>query len=210
LPVNIPTSLEEKTAGIVLAAGASVRMGKTKQLLPAGGGILLERVLNETLKSDLDQVVLVLGHQANEIRSALKHTLLHPKLSVVENSQYKEGISSSIRAGLTEVEHYDHVMFLLADMPYIKSNLINLLLRRYLDSPLPIGAIEVSEKRSHPVIFSRQIYHELHQLHGDVGARSLFNKYSDRLCLVAPDEFYDDRDIDTEEEYLEFKKTIKD
>lgn len=206
----MPTSLDEKVAGIILAAGASVRMGKTKQLLPLGEGILLERVLNEALKSDLDQVVLVLGHQANEIRSALKHILQHPKLNVVENLQYKQGISSSIRAGLTEVENYGHAMFLLADMPYIKSNLINLLLRRCLDSCLPIGAIEVNEKRSHPVIFSRQIYDELRKLRGDVGARSLFSKYSDKLCLVEPDEFYDDRDIDTEKEYREFKKTLKD
>ncbi len=185
-------------------------MGKTKQLLPVEGGILLERVLDEALKSDLDHVVLVLGHQANEIQSALKHILQHPKLNVVENHQYQKGISSSIRAGLTEAENYDHVMFLLADMPHIKLNLINLLRRQYLDSGLPIGAIEVNEKRSHPVIFSRKIYDELHQLRGDVGAKSLFGKYSDEICLVKPDEFYDDRDIDTEKEYLEFKKTLKD
>ncbi len=206
----MPSSLDEKTAGIILAAGASVRMGKTKQLLPLGGGILLERVLNEALKSDLDQVALVLGHQSDEIRLVLKHILQHPKLNVVENLQYEQGISTSIRAGLTAVANYGHVMFLLADMPYIKSNLINLLLRQYLASCLPIGVIEVNEKRSHPVIFSRQIYNELQQLRGDVGARSLLSKYSDKLCLVAPDEFYDDRDIDTEDEYLELKKTLKD
>ncbi len=206
----MPISLDEKTAGIILAAGASVRMGKTKQLLPLDGGILLERVLNEALKSDLDLVVLVLGHQSNEIRSALKNTLQHQKLNIVENPQYKKGISTSIRAGLTAVENYGHAMFLLADMPYIKSNMINSLLHQYLDSGLPIGAIEVNKKRSHPVIFNRQMYDELQELRGDVGARSLFRKYSNKICLVTPDEFYDDRDIDTEKEYLEFKKTLED
>ena len=100
-------------------------------------------------------------------------------------------------------------MILLADMPYITSDLINSLIRQYLDSGLPIGAVQVKEKRSHPVIFSRQLYNELHTLRGDVGARSLFHKYSDKICLVAPNEFYDDRDIDTEMEYLEFKKTLE-
>ncbi len=185
-------------------------MGKTKQLLPVGGGILLERVLNEALKSNLDKIFLVLGHQAKEIRSALKHIIQHPKLNVVENLQYKQGISSSIKTGLTQAEDSDYVMFLLADMPYIKSNLINAFLRKYLNSGLPIGAIEVKGKRSHPVIFSRQIYDELHKLRGDVGAKSLFTKYSDKICLVEPDAFYDDRDIDTEKEFLEFTKRLKD
>jgi len=194
-------------AGIVLAAGTSERMGKTKQLLPAGGGTLLDRVLNETLKSDLDRVVLVLGHQAGEIRLALGQTLQHPKLKVVENKQYRQGISSSIIAGLLEIEEaYDHVMILLGDIPHVDSELINHLRHRYLDSRLPIGAVKIGIKRSHPVIFSRELYGKLHRLKGDVGGRALLNKYSSRTCLVEPEKPYDDRDIDTPEDYLEFLK----
>ncbi len=201
----------EKAAGILLAAGASVRMGKTKQLLPLGNGTMLERVLNEALGSDLDRVILVLGHQAEEIRDTLGPILHVPRLEVVENRQYKQGISSSIQAGLSALQAgYVHVMVLLADMPRISSCLINLLLHNYLDSQLPLSAVKVEGKRSHPVIFSRTLFNELRELRGDVGARSLFRKYDDRVCLVEANECYDDRDIDTEEDYMEFTKNLRD
>jgi molybdenum cofactor cytidylyltransferase len=201
----------EKVAGILLAAGASIRMGKTKLLLPINRETLLERVLNEVLKSELDRVILVLGHQAEKIRSVLGQALGHPKLKIIENSEYKKGISSSVIAGLSEAENtYDHVMILLGDIPHTNSKLINLLLHRYLDSRRHIGAIRVKTKRSHPVIFGRKLYHELHKLRGDVGARSLFQKYSGQVCLVQPEDLYDDRDIDTLRDYNDFQRTLKD
>jgi molybdenum cofactor cytidylyltransferase len=210
LSLHKQTVSGEKTAGIILAAGASVRMGSTKQLLPAGGGILIEHVLNAALESELDKVILVLGHQAEEIQSALKQILKHKKLQVTINSHYKKGISTSIRAGVSKTKAFDHAMILLGDMPYITSDLINLLLHRYLDSHLPIGAVKVGSKRSHPVIFSRDLFAELDALRGDVGAKTLFKKYSDKLCLVLPDFYYDDRDIDTTDEYREFKDRLED
>lgn len=200
----------ESVAGIVLAAGESTRMGRPKQLLPAGGGKLLERILDEALRSDLDEVILVLGHLFEDIRTVLGQVLEHPKLKVIENRQYKQGISSSIIAGLSEVEEsHDHVMILLADMPHIDANLIDLLVRRYIDSRLPLGAIKLKTKRTHPVIFSRKLFHELHNLKGDVGARGLFKKYADQVCLVEPEGFYDDRDIDTLEDHTKYRKTFE-
>jgi molybdenum cofactor cytidylyltransferase len=200
----------ESVAGIVLAAGESTRMGRPKQLLPAGGGTLLERILDEALRSDLDEVILVLGHLFEDIRTVLGQVLEHPKLKVIENRQYKQGISSSIIAGLSEVEEsHDHVMILLADMPHIDANLIDLLVRRYIDSRLPLGAIKLKTKRTHPVIFSRKLFHELHNLKGDVGARDLFKKYADQVCLVEPEGFYDDRDIDTLEDHTKYRKTFE-
>ena len=197
---------EEKVAGIILSAGASTRMGTPKQLLPIEGGTILGRVLNEALNSDLDKVILVLGHKAKDIMGVLGQILTHPKLKVIQNKHYKEGISTSIIAGLSQVEgSHGHVMILLGDMPSITSNLINLLVREFLASLQPIGAIKLKGKRSHPVIFSRTLYHELHALKGDVGAKGLFREYKDKVCLVEPEGSYDDKDIDTREDYLEFK-----
>jgi len=199
-----------KIAGLILAAGASTRMGRPKQLLQFHGVTLLERILNEALKSELHKIILVLGHQSKEIKKVLGQTIVHKKLSVIENTRYKQGISSSIVTGLLAVEdNFDHVMILLADLPYVTSRLINLLIHRYLDSLQPIGAIQVKSKRSHPVIFGRPVYSELHKLQGDVGARALFQKYGDRACLVEPDFFYDDMDIDTKEDYAEFQRSLE-
>ena len=195
-----------RVAGILLAAGASTRMGKTKQLLPLGEKTLVERVLVEALSSELDKVVLVLGYQALEIKKVIKPVSHQPKLSIIENRRFKQGISSSIIAGLSELEEtHDHVMILLGDTPFIHRDLINLLLRRYLQSGYSIGAIKGKKRPVHPVMFSRELYPELLILKGDVGARALFAKYSDKVCLVEPERPYDDRDIDTPEDYAEFK-----
>jgi molybdenum cofactor cytidylyltransferase len=183
-------------------------MGRPKQLLPIGDSGLLDLVLGAALESDLDLIILVLGHEAGKIKEGLKTTPHHPKLKIVENKNYRNGISSSIISGLSQVEDkYDHCMVILADMPHITSRLINLLLRQYLASPLSLGAIKTKNRRTHPVIIGRRFYDELHRLKGDVGARDLFMKYPDHICLVEPEEDYEDIDIDTMEDYLEIKKS---
>ena len=185
-------------------------MGRPKQLLPAGGVSLLDRIIGEALHSKLDPVVLVLGHRAQELRAALVTDLNHPKLHVRINLNYRDGISSSLLAGLLEVEQTcDHIMVLLADMPYITSDLINLLLRKYLDSGLPLGAIQMGGSRSHPVVIARSLFPALHEMQGDTGARSLFLEYRDQVCLVAPPEGYRDIDLDTPEDYQNFIEALK-
>ena len=192
----------KRVAGILLAAGTSTRMGKTKQLLPFGEKTLIERVLVEALNSELDKVVLVLGYQAVEIKKIINPVSPQPKLTIIENRQFKQGISSSIIAGLSEIENtHDHVMILLGDMPFIHRDLINFLIRRYLQSGLWIGAIKGQERPTHPVMFSRGLYAELLALQGDVGARALFTKYRDKVCLIEPEGPYDANDIDTPEDY---------
>jgi len=198
-----------KVAGLLLAAGTSSRMGKPKQLLPIGGLTLLDRVLEQALRSDLDLVTLVLGFSAKEIKQTLTVDPHHPKLKVVQNDRYQEGISSSIIAGLSAMEdEYDHVMVILGDMPYVTSRLINLLLRRYLESRLPLGAVKVKAKRSHPVIISRHFYPDLHLLQGDAGARDLFAKYADQICWVESEKEDADLDIDTAGDYRQLKKSL--
>ncbi|MFC1579727.1 NTP transferase domain-containing protein [Thermodesulfobacteriota bacterium] len=197
-------------AGLILAAGASSRMGRPKQLLPAGNVSLLDRIIREALHSDLDPVVLVLGHRAGEIRETLVTDLNHPKLRVLENKNYRHGISTSIVTGLLEVEMTcNHVMVLLADMPYITAGLINLLLQKYLDSGLPLGAIQLEGKRSHPVVIGRSLFPSLHQMRGDTGARNLFLQHADQICLVTPKGKYRDIDMDTPEDYKVFIESLE-
>jgi molybdenum cofactor cytidylyltransferase len=200
----------DPVAGLVLAAGASTRMGTPKQILPAGDALLIERVLTQSLHSKLDLVVLVLGFMAKEIREKIRFSRDSSRLEIVENSGYEQGISSSILTGLSHVEkEHDHVMILLGDMPHITSGVINRLLDGYLESGLPLGALRVRGKRSHPVIIGRPLFPALHRLTGDHGARDLFIHHHDQVYLVEPGEDYDDTDIDTYEEYLEFMRSLK-
>jgi molybdenum cofactor cytidylyltransferase len=203
-------SFGRKVAGILLAAGASTRMGSLKQLLPVVGMTLVERTLTSALESRLDRLVLVLGHRAHEIEQALGAVGRDPRLSIIHNPHYREGISSSLVAGVDEIAHsHDHGMILLADMPFIDRRVIDLLVENYLNSQLPIGAVKVGEHAAHPVVFRRDLFFELKSLTGDVGARFLLKKYSDQVCLIAPGSSYDNRDIDTQQDYRNFQTDLK-
>jgi molybdenum cofactor cytidylyltransferase len=190
-------------AGLVLAAGSSSRMGQPKQLLPFKGSTLLDHVLNEALKSTLDIIVLVLGHDYKKIKEGISTDLKQPKIRVVENRDYQKGLSTSIISGLARVEdRFDHLFIILADMPFVTSGLIDLLIQQFLSSGATLGAVKGEKGRSHPVIFSRKLYPELRQLKGDMGGRNLFVKYENQVCLVDPGKAHKDMDIDTPEEYL--------
>ncbi|MBN2034100.1 MAG: nucleotidyltransferase family protein [Deltaproteobacteria bacterium] len=197
-------------AGLVLAAGASSRMGIPKQLLSFGQNTLLDHVLAESLRSDLEKIVLVLGFQAEKIRQTLKTNLRHPKLKVIENKDYSQGMSSSLITGLSAVEKDSNaVMVILGDMPYITSKIINFLLYRYEQSCFSLAAVIWEGKRSHPVIIGKSFFSALHGLRGDEGAKALFAKHADRVCLVEPFEEYNGSDVDTWDDYLTLIRKTK-
>jgi molybdenum cofactor cytidylyltransferase len=199
---GIMSGRKEKVAGLVLAAGASRRMGEPKQLLRIGDKSLLERILAEVLKSELDQVILVLGHRSREIQEAVSRSLPNKKLRIIKNDRYRKGMSTSIITGLGAVERDTrHVMIVLADMPNITAPLINHLLKRYLESGKSMGAIQIRGRRSHPVILGRAWFGALGKLQGDVGARGLFDAFSDEVCLVDAPLGFSDLDLDTPEDY---------
>lgn len=198
-------------AGIVLAAGESRRMGGPKQLLSTGGETLLGRVLVEVLNSCLAPVVLVLGFESNRIVSSLGSLRNHPKLRVVENPRFQEGMSTSLIAGLASVEHdRDHIMVLLGDMPHVTSGLMDRLCKETIASGFPLGAVTVRGRRSLPVVIGRPFYEEVRGLTGDVGARGLFQRHPDRVCRVETEGEFDDTDIDTPEDFARFQNEFQD
>ncbi len=194
-----------RTAGIVLAAGESSRMGGDKQLLPVHGGTLLERVLKTCLASGLDEVVLVLGHRAGRIQESLGPLRADSRLRIVVNPQYREGMSTSLIEGLRAVEaRCDRVMVILGDMPHITTEMVDRLRRRVPASGCSLGAVASQGRRFHPVVIGREHYAALHELKGDRGARDLFRDYSDAICLVEAEGGYEPLDIDSPEDYERF------
>jgi molybdenum cofactor cytidylyltransferase len=150
-----------------------------------------------------------LGCRSREIGDQLLRHCTHPKLSILENRRWQEGISTSITAGLSVAEErFDHVMILLGDMPHVPPSVIDLLIERYLDSGACMGAVVRGDRRCHPVMFGREMYLYLHTLRGDVGAKALFDAFPQRVCLVTPDAPYDPRDIDTPEDYIRLRDDL--
>jgi molybdenum cofactor cytidylyltransferase len=160
-------------SAVVLAAGGARRLGRLKQLLPWGGQTMIEHVVDTVLASAVDEVVVVLGCQAEAVQQALAG---RPVRGVV-NTAWEEGLATSLRAGLAAVSpQAEAVLFVLADQPRLTSPTINRLLTHYRATRCPIVVPVYRGRRGNPVLFARPLFPELLALQGDVGGRVLLEK----------------------------------
>lgn len=184
---------------IILAAGESKRLGKPKQLLSFDGNTLLTRVANTACESGLKPVIAVLGANDDKIST----TLNIPGLMVVKNDDWKEGMASSIRIGLTSMldlaPQVDGVIVLVCDQPYLNQDLIKALIEAQRDAGLPSAAASYGGKLGTPALFHKSLFPELMSLSGDTGARKILDKM--RECVVTIDFQMGIVDIDTAEDY---------
>jgi len=195
---------ESFLSGIILAAGASTRMGRPKQLLPLGDRCLLQHVVDAAAASCLDEIILVLGCHAREIRTAV-HLPTATAIRVIVNPDYAQGQSSSLRVGLQAADSRSvAVGILLGDQPHLTAALINAVAEAFLAAETPIvrpvypGAS--GRVPGHPVFLAREVWPEAGCLAGDEGARALIAAHPEWLTEVAlggkPP-----ADIDTGEDY---------
>jgi molybdenum cofactor cytidylyltransferase len=186
------------TAAIILAAGRSSRMGSHKLLLPYKGRPLVSWVVAAALASQADPVIVVLGHEAERVRAALPDG----RLTTIVNPAYAEGMSTSLRVGLTSTpQQVDGAIILLGDQPLVKSSIIDAMIAESTRAPGAIIAASYQERRSNPVLFPRQYFAELEAITGDEGGRSALARHPDRIRLFETKDALAGRDIDTPEEY---------
>jgi molybdenum cofactor cytidylyltransferase len=192
-------------SGIILAAGTSSRMGRPKQLLPLRGHPLLQRVLDEAIASRLDEIVLVLGHRAEEVREALALPEGR-RVRAVVNADWARGQSTSLRLALRRASPTAAAAaILLGDQPGVEAALIDRVARAFLDAGLPAArpvysGADGSRVPGHPVLLARRIWSEVDKLGGDEGARALLAARADWLLQI-PVEGEPPADIDTWEDY---------
>jgi molybdenum cofactor cytidylyltransferase len=197
-----PDLKKQPVTGILLMAGLSSRLGFPKALLPYGRKVLAARVLEQTLASRLGRVILVLGCQAPRILSALRSFEENPKLEILVNRRYDEGLSSSIRAGLRILDPASSgVMFILGDQPLLKTATINRLIQAFRKHRFPIVAPLYGRRPGNPVIFGRELLPELLRLRGDTGGREIIRRNPDRVLRVPIRPQYIGWDVDTWEDY---------
>ncbi len=166
-------------AAVVLAAGAGRRMGRLKQLLPWQGRSLLVHVLQQVLASDIQQVVLVLGAEAETVAAALPaEQRSAPRLQIVVNEHWREGQSSSVCAGLSALPPtVGSATFVLADQPGVTPELLNALLQRHRETLAPLVLPHWHGRRGNPVLFDRTLFPALRQIQGDQGGRAIFSRF---------------------------------
>jgi molybdenum cofactor cytidylyltransferase len=182
-------------AGIVLAAGASSRMGRPKMLLPMGSGTLLSTVAAALLDAGLPQVVVVLGCDADRVRAGagLRDDR---RLHVVVNDDWASGMASSLRRGLDECAGAEAAVVALGDQPGMTSGRVGRIVSAW--SPGVPLVLPVHEGRAgHPVLFSRRLWPELCALQGDVGGRDVVKRHLSNAIQVPEAPL---PDLDTEED----------
>ena len=191
-------------AALVLAAGASRRLGRNKLLLPFRGGTVLSTTLARVLESPVDRVVLVLGHEGVLVR---RHAGLpgDPRLATVDNAQWASGMASSLRTGLAACPEAEAAIVTLGDQPDVEAATVARLVDAFrAGAPLAVpvhadGTARGGERVGHPVLFGRALFAELGALEGDTGARQVVERHWASAARVAGVPL---RDVDTEADYV--------
>ncbi len=201
---------KKPTAGVILAAGESTRFGKPKQLLKLNNKYLIEWVLDAAVESRLRKLTLVLGHKHQEILAALVKKNRHSDLEVVINSDHKNGQSTSLLAGLSNIRNlFPSIMFLLGDQPMLDSKTINTLLEQFWSSDKDICIPVFKGKRGNPVIFSQKFYGHLAQIKGDIGARNVIRDHPDHVKEIEIENPLCFVDVDTQSDYDQLVEILK-
>lgn len=184
---------------VLLAAGASKRLGKPKQLLPYQGKTLLSHALQTAAESRVSPVVLVLGANAD----LLKLHVENDNVEIVANANWQTGMASSIQCGLQQVlataPNTNAVIIMVCDQPFITTQLLTDLMMKYEASGKPIAASSYKGIPGTPALFDKTIFEELMKLTGDTGAKKIMQSHRARIATV---EFIlGEIDIDTDEDY---------
>ncbi|MFQ6606449.1 MAG: NTP transferase domain-containing protein [Fidelibacterota bacterium] len=189
--------MKGKLGVVVLAAGASQRLGQPKQLLPWKQGTLLEYVVDMALAVAGEPVFVVLGAERELIQPVLPATV-----KVVANPHWREGVASSIRESVETLERlYPEsrgVLFLSCDQPLVRGDHLRKMLALFQRSEKTIMAATYAGTTGIPVIFSRCWFPTLRNLKGDQGAKVILRKNTnDVATLSLPEAQWDIDDWET-------------
>jgi molybdenum cofactor cytidylyltransferase len=182
---------------IVLAAGASTRFGSPKQLVRLGGRPLLHTVVTRAAEIAGNALIVVLGAGAEELAPLLRHS----SGTVVINREWREGLASSIRAGIAALPAAcTAALLLLADQPAVTAHDLRRLAGTWRKQPQYMAAALYAGTVGVPAIFPRTVFPELAALRGDAGARAVLRRGSDTLMRVPMPSAA--LDVDTPEDLL--------
>lgn len=196
-----PPQVTPKISGIILAAGLSTRMGEPKQLLPFGDSTIIETVIDNLLGSKLNEVIVVVGHEAEKVQARIRHKAI----KIAFNPAYQEGMLTSAQCGVRSISaSADAFGLTLVDLPLITPDLVNLVIDTYVQAGGGIAVPSYNYRRGHPVIFDRHYAAEIIALDEDSGGvRSLFKKYAEDIHYVTVDTDRVLTDIDYRTDYEE-------
>lgn len=186
------------TGIVLLAAGASVRMGEAKQMLEFRAKTLLRRSVETALKVS-DKIVVTLGARSDILRTEIEDL----PVQIAENKDWETGMGSSIKLGLERLieanDNLQNVIILVCDQPFVNADLLQKLVAEFERTDAPVVACEYEKTLGVPALFSIELFPELLALAPENGAKTLIKKYSaETVATPFPEGAFD---IDTPEDY---------
>jgi len=193
---------------LILAAGESSRMGeRTKQILPWKDTTILGNAVNQARASIAKTIYVVLGAKEEVIKAEVNLESCH----IIQNANWKNGLGSSIAAGIDfvvseEIVH-DAMLIMLADQPLIDSNYLNKMMGNWIGNTNKIITTQYDGRSGVPAIFGKEFLTELQMLNKDFGAKDIIANHSEDVLALNPDG--KEVDIDSWEAYAELVNKTK-
>jgi len=175
---------EARCAAVILAAGASTRLGQAKQLIEVEGESLLRRTARLALEAGCAPVVVVLGYEAERMRAELAGL----GVETVENAEWREGMGSSLRCGVSWLARResgdDNILLLVCDQARLTADHLRALLARHATGGSAITASQYAGRAGVPAVFAAALAPELLDCSGDRGAREVIRRDATRVQTV--------------------------
>ena len=181
-PREKSTDIENKIAGLILAAGQSRRMGEdNKMTIDVDEKPMVRHVAEALSMSSINQAFMVTGHEAEKVYAVVEDL----DISQIENPDYELGLSSSLAAGIKAIEaRFTHILVMLGDMPFVTSQMIDRMAASSNENPNAIVVASHKGKRGNPVLWPRAYFAELQSITGDVGAKHILAANQDSVVEV--------------------------
>ena len=187
---------------VVLAAGRSSRMGRAKATLPAGGGhTFLSRIVRTFLDAGVDDVIVVVGHDAEQIAGSFSESGLPARFVV--NSEYDKGQLSSLLAGLNALDRpgVSAVLVTLVDVPLVSAATVRAVIDAYRRTRARIVRPTSGDRHGHPLLIDRALFDALRAADPSAGAKPVVRAHATADGDIAIGDEGAFTDIDTEEDY---------
>ena len=205
---------------IVLAAGASSRMGRPKAALTLGqtGETLIARVIRTLLSGGAPDVTVVAGAHVEAVRSAMPAFAKSTGKSgsvrarVIEHAGWQQGQLSSLLAGLAAIDHplLEGALVTLVDVPLVTPSTVAAVIAEWRRTRPPIVRPAHGARHGHPVMFDASIFQDLREADPNLGAKAVFAKHRLRIVNVEVDDPGAFEDVDTPEQYRDLRSRIAD
>ncbi|MCX6181872.1 MAG: nucleotidyltransferase family protein [Bacteroidetes bacterium] len=167
---------------VILAAGSSSRLGQSKQLVKINNETLLQRSIKIALASAANEVLVVLGANAEAHRESIAHL----SAKTIYNPDWQQGIGSSIKAGITyfDKKNIDAVIILVCDQVFLKTQHLQKIIANFQENKSTIVASKYKGIVGVPCLFHKSLFNEIAKMNDDVGAKKIITKFSNNTIYV--------------------------